>query len=60
MTTPPPATGAELAGSALVGTDLDGPAHRGDPLAEQRAMARAAAVVDRGRREVIAVSGPTG
>jgi tRNA-modifying protein YgfZ len=58
VTTPPPATGAELAGSALVGTDLDGPAHRGDPLAEQRAMARAAAVVDRGRREVIAVSGP--
>ena len=58
MTTPPPATGAEVAGSALVGTDLDGPAHRGDPLAEQRAMARAAAVVDRGRREVIAVSGP--
>jgi tRNA-modifying protein YgfZ len=58
VTTPTPATGAELAGSALVGTDLDGPAHRGDPLAEQRAMARAAAAVDRGRREVIAVSGP--
>ena len=39
-------------------SELDGPAHRGDPLAEQRAMARAAAVVDRGGREVIAVSGP--
>lgn len=32
-------------------------AHRGDPLAEQRAMARGAAVVDRGHREVIAVPG---
>ena len=36
----------------------EGPAHRGDPLAEQRAMARGAAVVDRGGREVIAVTGP--
>lgn len=33
------------------------PAHRGDPLAEQRSMARAAAVVDRGHRGVIAVPG---
>jgi tRNA-modifying protein YgfZ len=33
------------------------PAHRGDPLAEQRAMARSAAVVDRGHRGVIAVTG---
>mgnify|MGYP001387874981 CR=1 FL=1 len=33
------------------------PAHRGDPLAEQRAMARAAAVVDRSHRDVIAVPG---
>jgi folate-binding protein YgfZ len=39
-------------------SDRDGPAHRGDPLAEQRAMARGAAVVDRGGREVIAVTGP--
>jgi folate-binding protein YgfZ len=31
--------------------------HRGDPLAEQRAMARAAAVVDRSHRGVIAVPG---
>jgi folate-binding protein YgfZ len=34
------------------------PAHRGDPLAEQRAMARGAAVVDRGHRGVISVTGP--
>jgi tRNA-modifying protein YgfZ len=33
------------------------PAHRGDPLAEQRAMARSAAVVDRSHRGVIAVPG---
>ncbi|WP_308252461.1 folate-binding protein, partial [Pseudonocardia sp. KRD291] len=33
------------------------PAHRGDPPAEQRAMARTAAVVDRGHRDVIAVPG---
>jgi folate-binding protein YgfZ len=39
-------------------SDLDGPAHRGDPLAEQRAMARSAAVVDRSQRGVLAVSGP--
>ena len=31
--------------------------HQGDPLAEQRAMARTAAVVDRGHRGVIAVPG---
>lgn len=34
------------------------PAHRGDPFAEQRAMARSAAVVDRSHRAVIAVPGP--
>jgi folate-binding protein YgfZ len=39
------------------GSDLQVPAHRGDPLAEQRAMARTAAVVDRGHRGVIAVTG---
>ena len=33
------------------------PAHRGDPFAEQRAMARSAAVVDRSDRGVIAVPG---
>ncbi len=33
------------------------PAHRGDPLAEQRSMARHAAVVDRSHRGVIAVPG---
>jgi len=34
------------------------PAHHGDPFAEQRAMARQAAVVDRSHRGVIAVAGP--
>jgi tRNA-modifying protein YgfZ len=34
------------------------PAHRGDPFAEQRAMDRTAAVVDRSHRGIIAVSGP--
>lgn len=33
------------------------PGHHGDPLAEQRAMARRAGVVDRSNREVIAVTG---
>jgi folate-binding protein YgfZ len=33
------------------------PAHRGDPPAEQRAMTRSAAVVDRGHRGVVAVPG---
>ena len=33
------------------------PAHRGDPPAEQRAMARTAAVLDRGHRDVIVVPG---
>ncbi|GAA4702085.1 folate-binding protein YgfZ [Pseudonocardia yuanmonensis] len=37
--------------------DVAVPAHRGDPLAEQRAMARSAAVVDRSHRGVIAVPG---
>ena len=37
---------------------MTAPAHRGDPLAEQRAMARSAAVVDRSDRGVLAVSGP--
>jgi tRNA-modifying protein YgfZ len=40
------------------GNDQDVAAHRGDPLAEQRAMSRGAAVVDRGHRGVIAVTGP--
>jgi folate-binding protein YgfZ len=34
------------------------PAHYGDPFAEQRAMSRRAAVVDRSHRGIIAVSGP--
>lgn len=39
--------------------DMDAAAvlHHGDPFAEQRAMSRSAAVVDRGHRGVIAVSG---
>jgi tRNA-modifying protein YgfZ len=40
------------------GADPGVPAHRGDPLAEQRAMSRGAAVVDRGHRGVITVTGP--
>ncbi|GAA0903972.1 folate-binding protein YgfZ [Pseudonocardia zijingensis] len=38
--------------------DAGVPAHRGDPLAEQRAMSRGAAVVDRSHRGVITVTGP--
>ncbi len=47
------------AAQTFPGADSDPgvPAHRGDPLAEQRAMARTAAVVDRGHRGVIAVTG---
>lgn len=39
--------------------DLDAaaPAHRGDPLAEQRSMTRSAGVVDRSHRGVLAVPG---
>jgi folate-binding protein YgfZ len=46
-------------GPVLPGADTDPgvPAHRGDPLAEQRAMARSAAVVDRSNRGVVAVPG---
>ena len=40
------------------GNDQDVPVHRGDPLAEQRAMSRGAAVVDRSHRGVVAVTGP--
>jgi hypothetical protein len=39
------------------GVDAAVPAHHGDPLAEQRAMDRAVAVVDRSHRGVIAVTG---
>lgn len=39
------------------GPDAGVAAHHGDPLAEQRAMDRSAAVVDRSHREVIAVPG---
>jgi hypothetical protein len=44
---------------AVVGDPPDEavPGHHGDPLAEQRSMARRAGVVDRSNREVIAVPG---
>jgi hypothetical protein len=53
--TVPGYTDPETPGSA--GPDDAVPAHRGDPFAEQRAMARSAAVVDRSHRGVIAVPG---
>lgn len=58
MTHPEPPARQQGTGS-LPGADSDPgvPAHRGDPLAEQRAMARTAAVVDRGHRGVLTVSG---
>ncbi|MGH8965388.1 MAG: YgfZ/GcvT domain-containing protein, partial [Actinomycetes bacterium] len=40
------------------GADPGAAAHVGDPLAEQRAMARGAAVVDRSHRGVLTVTGP--
>jgi folate-binding protein YgfZ len=49
-------TGTEATGTEATGTEAV-PAHRGDPFAEQRAMARSAAVVDRSDRGVIAVPG---
>jgi folate-binding protein YgfZ len=52
-------TGTEqIGGLPGAGSDPGVPAHRGDPFAEQRAMSRAAAVVDRGHRGVITVTGP--
>jgi tRNA-modifying protein YgfZ len=50
---------ADAAGipEAVVDPDAAVAAHRGDPLAEQRAMARSAAVVDRSHRGVLAVPG---
>jgi folate-binding protein YgfZ len=39
------------------GADPGVPAHRGDPLAEQRAMERGVAVVDRSHRGVIGITG---
>ncbi|BBF99295.1 MULTISPECIES: CAF17-like 4Fe-4S cluster assembly/insertion protein YgfZ [Pseudonocardia] len=44
-------------GTGQADTDAAVPAHRGDPPAEQRAMARSAAVVDRSHRDVLAVTG---
>ncbi len=40
------------------GRDAGVPWHYGDPLGEQRRAARTAAVVDRGHRDVLTVSGP--
>jgi tRNA-modifying protein YgfZ len=50
---------ADAPPAGLPGLDADPqvPAHRGDPLAEQRAMARGAAVVDRSHRGVVVVTG---
>ncbi|OLL75320.1 Folate-dependent protein for Fe/S cluster synthesis/repair in oxidative stress [Pseudonocardia sp. Ae168_Ps1] len=56
MTTPGPEQDTDTTGGPA-DPDAAVPAHHGDPPAEQRAMARAAAVVDRSHREVIAVSG---
>jgi folate-binding protein YgfZ len=50
-----PATGQAVTEPA--DPDAAVPAHCGDPLAEQRAMARSAAVVDRSHRGVLAVAG---
>ncbi|WP_214367406.1 YgfZ/GcvT domain-containing protein [Pseudonocardia sp. H11422] len=60
MSTPDPRQAAVEPGTALPeppDPDECVPAHRGDFLAEQRAMARSAAVVDRSHRGVIAVPG---
>ena len=59
MTDDDPTTGTASDEVAPQAPDLDAavPSHRGDPFAEQRAMARSAAVVDRSHRGVIAVPG---
>jgi tRNA-modifying protein YgfZ len=59
QTTEQSAAERTAAAQTLPGADADPavPAHRGDPLAEQRAMARGAAVVDRSHRGVITVTG---
>lgn len=61
MTDPLPTPSDPLLGlpGAVVGDPPDErvPGHHGDPLAEQRSMARRAGVVDRSNREVIAVAG---
>ena len=41
-----------------VGPDAGVAAHYGDPVREQRAMTRAAGLVDRSHRGVVRVSGP--
>lgn len=58
MTDPAPSPLLTLPG-AVAGNPPDErvPAHHGDPLAEQRATDRGAAVVDRSNREVLAVTG---
>ena len=50
-------TGPDVSEPHLPDPDSAVPAHRGDFLAEQRAMARTAAVVDRSHRGVLAVPG---
>ncbi|ANY06416.1 CAF17-like 4Fe-4S cluster assembly/insertion protein YgfZ [Pseudonocardia sp. HH130630-07] len=51
------ASGTEPATDQAPEPDAAVPAHHGDPPAEQRAMARSAAVVDRGHRDVLVVTG---
>lgn len=51
------APGAEQSTDETPDPDAAVPAHHGDPPAEQRAMARSAAVVDRSNRDVLAVTG---
>ncbi len=53
----PDAADVAVADVPVVDVDHAVPTHRGDPFAEQRSMARTAAVVDRSHRGVIAVSG---
>ena len=50
-------TGTDAGTDTAPDPDAAVPSHRGDPFAEQRAMARSAAVVDRGHRDVLAVPG---
>jgi folate-binding protein YgfZ len=57
VTAPSPLLGLPGVVAVEEGPDVGLPLHHGDPQAEQRTMDRAAAVVDRSNREVIAVPG---
>ncbi|WP_223691594.1 CAF17-like 4Fe-4S cluster assembly/insertion protein YgfZ [Leifsonia poae] len=62
MTSPfltlPGAVGAEALAGALASADHDVPAHYGNPLGEQRALAEGRAIVDLSDRSVLSVTGP--